>query len=259
MDQFWRSYKAEFIKNKHSVFLWMHIGIPIVFVAMLNFICFSRIGKLSSLGLFATFFEMIGLAFPLIIAVLCGLIVNREKKAGHYQMMLGKTPDKITTFISQLCMLLTMCLIAIFIAIISFIISTHWILHVNSINCFLFFKTGTLVFLSVSFLYTLHLTLGYRFGVGACSIVGFTGTIIAALASTGLGDYIWRFLPWVWPIRFSNFMIAFQFKGGGEMPMRYLYYTQSEMNIGLVYMGIMTSCCIIFLWLFTSFWECRQK
>ncbi len=257
MRVFYHSYKAEFFKNKHSVFLWMHIVSPFLLVALVTF---SRIGKLNSLGLFDNFFKIIGFAFPLLSAVLCGLIADQEKQAGQYQMMLSKLPRKTITFISQLCMLLTMCLAAIFLAILECLISMKWLLHVNSINYLLFFKTGVLIFLSVIFLYSLYLTLAYRFNTGVCNILGFSGVIIAALASTGQGDSIWMFLPWVWPMRFINFMTAFEFKAGGQqIPMQYLSYTQGRMNIGLMCMGVMTISCVVLCIFSLYFWEGRQK
>lgn len=258
MSTFWHSYKAEFFKNKHSVFLWIHIVLPITLVIIMTF---YRFGKLSNLALFDTFFKIMGLAFPLLAAVLCGLIADQEKQAGHYQIMLGKLPHKTTTFISQLCMLLTMCLGSIFLAILLFMISMKFVLHTCDVNYLLFFKTGCLIFLSVIFLYSLYLTLAYRFGIGACSVVGFAGVIIAAVASTGQGDNIWTFLPWVWPLRFTNFMLLLYYKVANKIPpIQYFYsYTQSRFYTGLIHMTILTICCIvIYIFSFHSLGD-RQK
>ncbi|MBU3178581.1 lantibiotic immunity ABC transporter MutG family permease subunit [Clostridium estertheticum] len=256
MSVFWHSYKAEFFKNKHSVFLWAHILMPFLLVAIMTF---SRFGKLSSLGLFVIFFKMIGFAFPLLAAALCGLIASQEKPAGDYQMMIGRLPHKTTTFISQLCMLLTMCLGAIFLAILLFMISMKWILHVTNINYLLFFKTGGLIFLSVIFLYSLYLILAYHFNTGVCTMVGFSGVIIVALASTSQGDSIWMFLPWVWSVRFIDFIAALRFNDLSKIPLKYISYPQGGMDIGLMCMGVMTIFCVA-VYIFTfHLWEGRQK
>ncbi len=253
MCTFWNSYKSEFFKNKHSVFLWAHIILPFLLVI---FMTFYRFGQLSDLVLFNYFFKIIGFFFPLIAAVLCGLIADQEKQAGHCQMMLGRLPHKTTTFVSQLCMLLTMCLSSIYLAIILFIISMKFIIHINNINYLLYFKTGFLIFLSVIFLYALYLALAYHFSTGVCIITGFTGFIIAALAATGQGDSVWIFLPWAWPSRFINFVLKFQFKISGESLSS---YTHAGMTKGLTLMAIMTICCITIYVLSFHFLEGRQK
>lgn len=259
MSKFWHSYKAEFIKNRHSIFLWIHIALPFLLVFLITFICFNRVGKINNLSLYETFFKMIGFSFPLLIAILCALITNQEKLAGNYQMMLGKLPYKPISFISQICMLLTMCFASVFLAIILFIISMKLILHVDNINYLLFCITGALIFFSSIILYNLYLTFAYHFNTGICIIIGFSGVIISALAATGLGDNVWIFLPWVWSIRLINFMTAFQFKIQGALPIQYSYYTLNHMNTGLLYIGLITILSV-FLYIFPLyFWEGRQK
>lgn len=253
MITFWHSYKAEFLKNKHGVFLWTHIILPFLLVI---FITFYRFRKLNDLALFDYFFKAIGFFFPIISAVLCGLIADQEKQAGHCQIMLSKLPHKATTFVSQLCMLLTMSLASIYLAIIIFIISMKCIIHVNNINYLLYFKTGFFIFLSVIFLYSLYLALAYHFSTGVCIVTGFAGLIIAALASTGQGDGVWMFLPWVWPMRIVNFILKFKFKVSGEVLSAYTY---SELTTGLTFMTVMTICCIVIYILSFHFWEGRQK
>lgn len=258
MSDFFHSYKAEFFKNKHSIFLWAHIILPILLVVVMTF---TRLSKLSDLDIFSNFFKLIGFAFSLLAAVLCGLIADQEKQAGHCQMMFSKLPHKTATFISQLCMLLTMCLGAILFAILLFLMSMKFILHVTSINYLLYFKTGAFVFLCAIFLYSLYLALAYHFNTGVCNITGFAGVIICALASTGQGDSVWMFLPWVWPIRFINFIVISQYKLAGKTPLKqyYLSYTQNGLNMGLTCMAVMTICCIIIYIFSFHFWDGRQN
>ncbi|OBR96960.1 ABC-2 family transporter protein [Clostridium ragsdalei P11] len=258
MSELWHSYKAEFFKNKHSIFLRAHIVLPFLLVCLMTF---TRLGKSSDLGIFSNFFKLMGFAFSLLAAVLCALIADQEKQAGHCQIMLSKLSHKTTSFVSQLCMLLTMCLGAIFFAILLFFISMKLILHINSINYLLYFKTGAFIFLCVIFLYSLYLILAYHFNTAVCNITGFAGVIICAVASTAQGDSVWMFLPWVWPIRFINFIVMSQYKLQGKIPPKEIFfsYTQNGLNTGLTSMIIMTICCIIFYILSFHFWEGRQK
>jgi ABC-2 type transport system permease protein len=258
MSEFFPSYKAEFFKNKHSIFLRAHIVLPFLLVCLMTF---TRLGRLSDLDTFSNFFKIIGFAFSLLAAVLCGLIADQEKQAGHCQIMLSKLTHKTTSFVSQLCMLLTMCLGAVFLSILLFFISMNFILHKGNINYILYFKTGALIFLCVIFLYSLYLALAYHFNTGVCNITGFAGVIICALASTGQGDNVWMFLPWVWPIRFINFIVMSQYKLQGKILSKqdFFSYTPNGLNIGLKCMAVMTICCVILYILSFHFWEGRQK
>ncbi|OPJ64219.1 lantibiotic immunity ABC transporter MutG family permease subunit [Clostridium oryzae] len=255
---FWNSYRAEFYKNKKSVFMWLHIGLPVILTALLTFLCLGRKGRLTNIGLFGTFFQMIGYAMTLIAAVLCSLVVSQEQQAGGFQMMLGKTRHKVTTFISQLCMLLSMCAFALLLAVVSFLLSMKFVLHIKNISYIMFIKTAMIVFISVIFLYSFYLIIAYCFGTGISNIMGFAGVIISALACTGQGDSIWRVLPWAWSVRLSNFMTVSQYAHGAKVPLTYKYYQHNDITGGLI-MGIMTVCCLSLSIAVFYFWEGRQR
>lgn len=217
MNIFWRSYKAEFMKRKRSLFVWLHLIVPVVIVVLFTLLFFGRRGQLDGEHISTLLFEMVGLGFPLVISVLCGLITSQEEQAGHYQVMLGKTRIKIVSFLSQLTMLITMGIVAIIILLHCFFISMKGILNISNISYILFMEKGLLIFLSAIFLYCFSLVISYLFGIGTCSLIGFFGVIVAALSETTLGDKVWMYLPWSWPIRLGSDLTANLLVGQGQM------------------------------------------
>lgn len=237
MITFWRSYRAEFLKRKHSLFFWLHLAIPFILVVMLDLYLRGRNGGPNGDYFFRVFYEIIGFAYPLVIAVLCGLVTSQEEQAGQFQVMLGKVPQRITTYLSQLGMLLTMGFLSMTLAVGGFTLSARWLLGVGDINYNSVLYTGFLVYISVIFLYCLSLLLGYLFGIGICSLIGFLGIIVAALSETSLGESVWVYLPWAWAIRFGM--------GLG-------------IQNGLIWMGVMTSCILMMSALWFRNWEGRR-
>lgn len=237
MNRFWCSYQAEFMKRKHSLFFWLHVGIPIILVIMLDLLYMSRRGGLEASYLFTVLFELVGFAYPLVIAVLCGLVTSQEEQAGQFQVMLGKGSSKIIGYFSQLAMLLTMGLFSFVLAVAGFVASARWMLGVRGIDYSSVLRTSGLMFISVIFMYCLSLVLGYLFGIGICSLVGFLGMIVAALAETNLGDRVWMYLPWAWAIRMGN---------------------GAAIQSGVIWMGAMTFCILVISMLWFRNWEGRR-
>jgi ABC-2 type transport system permease protein len=62
---------------------------------------------------------------------------------------------------------------------------------------------GTLPILAI------HLWISFAFGIGASVGVGILGILVAVLmGTTNLGNNIWYFLPWTYPVKMSMFPLA---------------------------------------------------
>ncbi|MNV84374.1 hypothetical protein D3C71_1782420 [compost metagenome] len=57
---------------------------------------------------------------------------------------------------------------------------------------------------STVFLYLLHGFISLRFGRGPSIGTGITGSLIAALLLTGLGEGPWPYVPFAWAARFTS-------------------------------------------------------
>lgn len=159
-------------------------------------------------ALYGLFFELLGIGTPLIIAIICGVVSDSEEEAGHFQNMLRLTKRKAITFSSQISMMIVSYGFAILLAISLYTFALAYLVRVAEINIAHYYLTGMVFIICGVFQYFLYLMIGYKYGIGMCSIAGFAGLIIAALSQTSVVDKVWIFLPWSWPNRFSTHLFS---------------------------------------------------
>lgn len=72
----------------------------------------------------------------------------------------------------------------------------------------LYAEAGAVCWLAAIPLAALSLWLAFAFGMGVSIGVGMGGMLIAAiLGGTLLGDAIWPFVPWAWPVRLASAVV----------------------------------------------------
>ena len=134
------------------------------------------------------------------------MVADSENEAGHFQNMIGVIQSKTISFMSQTTMMIFSYGAAIFITIFIYTLALKFLVGVNEVHFTLYYLTG-IIFIGTSiFQYFFYQVVGYKYGIGICSICGFGGLIIVALSLTTIGDKIWGFLPWAWANRFSEYL-----------------------------------------------------
>lgn len=206
MLQYFRCLLAEFKKRNRSLFLLLHLAVPLIIAGTLVAYISVRKHLLIADVLYKTFFEMLGVGTPLVIAIICGIVSDSEQQAGNFQNMLKLTKFKGVTFISQISMMVISYLFSVLLAIIIYTLSLKYLIGYSEINFSLYIITGIIFTVCAIFQYFFYQILGYKYGLGTCSIGGFAGLIISAMALTSIGDKVWRFLPWSWSNRFSLYL-----------------------------------------------------
>ena len=108
-------------------------------------------------------------------------------------------------------------------------------------------------------LLAIQLWISFAWGMGASIGIGGAGLLISALMGTSLGDEVWQFVPWAWPIRLSM------------LPGGYLIYepgkdilTNTGILINQAIIGIMISLMFFSVVLFGGLhwfkrWEGRKE
>ncbi|MFP7335924.1 lantibiotic immunity ABC transporter MutG family permease subunit [Shouchella clausii] len=204
--QFYRCLMSEFKKRKRSLFLLLHLSIPVMLPAALVMYFLSRNGSIGSEASYVTFFELIGVGTPVIISIICGLVADSENEAGHFQNMLGVIQSRALSFISQTTMMIFSNCIAMFSTISIYTLALKSLVGLDEVDFTLYYLTGIIFVVASIFQYLFYQVIGYKYGIGSCSLWGFAGLIIAALTMTSIGDKIWAFLPWAWASRFSEYL-----------------------------------------------------
>lgn len=205
MRTFLRYYKAEFYKHRRGVFYPLHILLPFLLVIGLTLLFYNRRDQIGDMYVGTYFFEALSISLPLVIAIVCGMVCKQEEETS-YQIIL-KAPSRMAALLGQITMLLTMCAFTFLISVCGLFVSMKYFLGIAPEHIQLFIYVIAIIFLSIIILYILNLFLGYKFGFGVCSILGFLGVVISALGMTGLGDGVWYFLPHSWAIRFTQIIL----------------------------------------------------
>jgi ABC-2 type transport system permease protein len=146
----------------------------------------------NSLGKLTGFIEVLCMAFPLVIGLICGEIADQEVQAGNYQVILSEACSRGIAYMSKLILLLLLSGISLAFTVGIFSAG------INAIPPWLYFHIVLAAWGANAFLYILHVFIGFRFGRSASIGLGVLGSLISSLMMTGLGDGIWRWIPWAW-------------------------------------------------------------
>lgn len=236
MRQFYRCFLAEFKKRRRSLFLFLHLGVPLVFPVALVMYFLSRNHSIRSEASYLLFFELIGVGTPVIISIICGIVADSENEAGHFQNMLGVIQSKTISFTSQIAMMIFSYSAAIFLTIFIYTLSLKFLVGADEVSYTLYYLTGIIFTGTSVFQYVLYQVIGYKYGIGISSLCGFGGLIIAALSLTSIGDKVWAFLPWAWANRFSEYVTDVTFSGDPMLVMG--GYSFLILTIGMLVLSI---------------------
>lgn len=206
MLQFYRCLLSEFKKRKQGIFLLLHLGIPLILAGILVLYFLSRDVSISAEVSYIIFFELIGVGTPVIISIICGMVADSENEAGHFQNILRLIQSRHIAFVSQTTMMISSYSAAMFLTISIYTFTLKFLVGVDEVYFTLYYLTGIIFTIASIFQYFFYQVIGYRYGIGICSICGFGGVIIAALSLTTIGDKVWGYLPWAWANRFSEYV-----------------------------------------------------
>lgn len=191
--------KAEFLKCKHSALFYIHIIVPLLGATI--FAGYFRISGWDVPTKVSAYLEILAVVFPFFIGIIIGMIVQNEHQAGHYQIMLGTIPSRTAAYLGKTIVLMVGAAEALALAF-----GVFSIIYQEA-PIMLYVHAGGLLVLTVFPLYLIHLFVGMNFGKGASMGLGIAGSLAAALMITGLGDTVWKYIPWAWGVRAVDYMI----------------------------------------------------
>ena len=226
-----RCTKAEFLKSKRSILLYIHFMIP-VFGAMI-FAGYFHISSWNVVTKVSAYLEVLAVSFPFLVGIVVGMIVQIENQAGHFQLMLGTIPSRTATYLGKLVFLVIGAISAVVLALGVFCI-IYW-----EAPLWICLKAGSLLMMCAIPLYLIHLFVGMSFGKGASMGLGIAGSLISALMITGLGDDIWKYVPWAWGVRLADYTVL-----AWDKP-DIFRVVQSDFMIG-IWIVLLCSLCLLF-------------
>lgn len=241
--------KSDFYKFLKSKIIMTHFFIPIIGLvfALLYF-------KISNFGVFEkslTYFNLISIAFPIIISIVINLVYEQEEEAKGFQYFLSAPTKKYIPHISKLILILILAFISTCISILGFGIVLKFI-EVENIKILFYVKETLIIFISNVTIYILQYIIVFYFGKALSIGFGIIGSLIVALMRTGLGDGLWAIVPWSHSIRLSSYLLK------NEVIKDYKIPLQGEIKLAIISLITFIAIDVILLIIFGYYWEGKK-
>lgn len=243
MSEYCRYLKSDIYKLRHSWFFMIHLLFPILGAALM--LLYSHFSSSDELNKLAAFSQIIAIAFPFVISVVCQIVAEQELQAGHFQNMLA-LPSRKKAIFSKFAVLLLSGLLSVTLSTVLFGIPFSYITG-TKLPVGFFVLIPIVLWVSNIMMYGLHLILAFRFGRNLAISIGVMGSLLSALLQTGLGTGLWYVIPYGLGIRFAESTLTSIF----NLPPT----GNREIQIGIIFCVLVT-CGIIGL---IAFWFSRYS
>ncbi|NBI60725.1 lantibiotic immunity ABC transporter MutG family permease subunit [Lachnospiraceae bacterium] len=242
-----RLIKAEFWKVRHTLLTWIHLLVPLLGIAV--FLMYYSWSGWSDEGKVSGYIQVLSIAFPMIISVVCSLSVEMEEQ-GHFQTMLGAAAHKGASLLAKWILLAGMGLGSMLLAVGGFAagygIMTGRMVYAPG----QYLGMAAVLWLGGANLYLFHLFLNLAFSKTISMCAGTAELLTAALFLTGLGEGLWQFFPCSWGGRWCGYLLLY-WKGNGAVSAGFIF---RSLMAGMVLTAVLWGT--IFLWY--HFYEGRQ-
>lgn len=195
-------FRAETLKIRRTWILWLHIVMPVM--GILIFFLYYQVSGVKNWNTFTSYVEVLGVACPALVGILCGLTAEQERNAGKFQNLLGIGMSRAENLAVKLLHLLIWNLAAMALAVLGFGMGYFGVLGGMWKPWYVYAGVLLLLWLPQIFAYCFHLFLALQFGGGISIGTGVAESLVGALLLTGLGDGIWPFVPCAWASRLTG-------------------------------------------------------
>lgn len=243
MNEYCRYLKSDIYKLRHSWFFVIHLLFPVLGAALM--LLYSHFSSSNELNKLAAFAQIIAIAFPFVISIVCQIVAEHELQAGHFQNMLT-LPGRKKAIFSKLAILLFSGLFSVALSTVLFGVLFSYITGTKlPVKFFIFIPI--VLWASNIMIYGLHLILAFHFGRNLGISIGVIGSLLSALLQTGIGTGLWFVIPYGLGIRFAESALTSIF----NLPS----VGNREIQIGIIFCTVAT-CSIIGL---VAFWFSRYS
>lgn len=196
--------QMEWLKLKRTPLQWLLFAGPIGMAAL---IVWYYAGRTVTPGLPALIFETFvqgasAIAIPIGVGILAGYVILQEELAGNFNGFLGTAIPRSLLYVSKLLFMIVLMAAAIALSTLTLGAGLYGFTDIPVRWDILAAAAGIGIAASLPLL-ALHLWASLAWGMGASVAIGGGGLLVAALSATSLGDAVWPYIPWAWPVRLS--------------------------------------------------------
>lgn len=199
-----RAMAAEWLKQRRTATGWLVLLMPAALALALTWYQSHRdLGSQGWLQLFNGLFQTWScLTLPVGAGLLTGLSASQERQAGGWNSLRMRPISPATLYLSKLLLLTLHVAIATLVAALLTLLGGHWLGIADGVPWAPFLTATLLMLIAALPLLALHHWIATAYGFGPSIALAGSGLLLAALfGGTNLGDQVWQYLPWAWPVR----------------------------------------------------------
>lgn len=255
---------SEWLKTKRTAVRWLTFWMPVIYAALIiGYVALRGIDNNTQTLVFQIFFEAwTAFVIPLGVGILSGFIVHQEELAGRFNGFLSSKISRPGLYWGKFILLFLTMTINTLIATVVLCAGFNLFPGVL-IGWPIFIASAILVIFGTLPLLALHLLVSFAWGMGTSIVISISGLLMAALiGATSLGDKIWPFIPWAWPVRLAMLPGYYlQFAPGMKVPPEAISsgFVLNQLAAGLVAVTICLAAALIGGFIWFNKWEGRES
>lgn len=249
MGAFIRSMRAELLKMRHTFLLPFYGMVPLV--GSVIFLAYYGLAEWSEPSRISGFAEVIGIALPLLVSIVCAGNVGLEE-GNHFQVFLGNSMKKWKNLAIKFLALSGLGILAVAGGVALFGLGSYFLFGKGEIPAALYLKLAVVLALGSIPLYLEHLFLNLQFSKTVSQCVGVGQFLLSALFLTGLGEERWMFFPCTWNARGGMLVLNCAFR-----PEAGRIYMEEAKRAGMICLLLLLLICVI-IGIWFHYYEGRQ-
>ncbi|MGO5053887.1 lantibiotic immunity ABC transporter MutG family permease subunit [Lachnospiraceae bacterium LCP25S3_G4] len=197
-----RAVRSEVIKMKHQFFYLFHVLLPVIGVVV--FLTYYRISIWDIVSKVSSYYFAIAAAFPVGIAVMIGKSVEVEQENQFQRFLMY--PNRWGIFFAKF-------LLNYFMGSLTAVIAVMLFQKCLFGTCEFLFSVNIILTLWVTnlIIYEIHLFLTLYFGKVISILTAVCGSIIGIVMITGLGEYVWKWVPYCMAGRIMGYLALLEY------------------------------------------------
>lgn len=196
-----RALSSEWLRTKGTGIRWLIFGMPVFFsmCAVIYLITYTGVTQKFVFEGFFTIWTVFIL--PLDIGLLTGLVVHEEEQAGNFNGFLGMKISRTRLYLGKFLLLILFLIISVFLSTIVLCIGINLFMPIRCDWKIFLLATVYMMIGAIPLLF-MHLWISFAWGVSASIGISVGGILIAGiLGITSVGEKIWQFFTWTWPVK----------------------------------------------------------
>lgn len=196
--KFLNGMRSELLKVIHTPFTIIHTTLPIIGAGLFTvyFFFYKNVAPVNKIDLIL---ELTAMVFPLLISIIVGLNISLEEKASHFQTLLA-VPCRGKSFLAKLITLYFVGVLSLIALFVLFLLGTLLTGQVGTVPIPFLLQAVFGLAIWNFVIYTLHLFLSLKFGLGSSLFWGVFESLQCILFSNIELRGAARLIPFAWSV-----------------------------------------------------------